>query len=151
MQSLTRPRVLYADDDEDACLMLSTLLGLSNIETKSANTIDEALKWRKPNSSICIYSIPDFPKEAAWICANNYATLILKRRLFFTQVMRVNPIKQKGWRLEQMRIWSNRILILWQQLYFDFLNKPLKVFTKPCENYATRNQNKGKDEEPGKN
>ena len=44
MQSLTRPRVLYADDNEDACLMLSTLLGLSNIETKSANTIDEALK-----------------------------------------------------------------------------------------------------------
>ncbi len=44
MQSLTHPRVLYADDNEDACLMLSTLLGLSNIETKSANTIDEALK-----------------------------------------------------------------------------------------------------------
>lgn len=44
MQSLTRPRVLYADDNEDDCFMLSTMLGFSNIETKSANTIDEALK-----------------------------------------------------------------------------------------------------------
>ncbi len=44
MQSLTRPRVLYADDNEDACLMLSTMLGFSSIETTSANTIDEALR-----------------------------------------------------------------------------------------------------------
>ncbi len=44
MQSLTRPRVLYADDNEDACFMLSTLLGFSDIETTSTNTIDEALK-----------------------------------------------------------------------------------------------------------
>ena len=44
MQSLTRPRVLYADDNEDSCLMLSTMLGLSSIETTSANTIDEALR-----------------------------------------------------------------------------------------------------------
>lgn len=44
MQSTTRPRVLYADDNEDACFMLSTLLGFSNIETKSANTVDEALQ-----------------------------------------------------------------------------------------------------------
>jgi len=44
MQSLTRPRVLYADDNEDSCLMLSTMLGFSSIETTSANTIDEALR-----------------------------------------------------------------------------------------------------------
>ncbi len=44
MQAITRPRVLYADDNEDACLMLSTLLGFSNIETTAANTIDDALK-----------------------------------------------------------------------------------------------------------
>ncbi len=130
MQSLTRPRVLYADDDEDACLMLSTLLGLSNIETKSANTIDEALKWRKPNSSICIYSIPDFLKEAAWSCADNYANLIPRRRLFSIRVMLMKPIKQKDWRQEQMRIWSSLILILLRQLYFNFSSKLLKAFTK---------------------
>ncbi len=44
MQSLTRPRVLYADDNEDACFMLSTLLGFSDIETTSTNTVDQALK-----------------------------------------------------------------------------------------------------------
>ncbi len=44
MQSLTRPRVLYADDNEDSCLMLSTMLGFSSIETTSATTIDEALR-----------------------------------------------------------------------------------------------------------
>ena len=44
MQSPTRPRVLYADDNEDSCLMLSTMLGFSSIETTSANTIDEALR-----------------------------------------------------------------------------------------------------------
>ena len=44
MQSLTRPRVLYADDNEDSCLMLSTMLGFSSIETTSANTIDEAFQ-----------------------------------------------------------------------------------------------------------
>ena len=44
MQSLTRPHILYADDNEDSCLMLSTMLGFSSIETTSANTIDEALQ-----------------------------------------------------------------------------------------------------------
>jgi CheY-like chemotaxis protein len=44
MQLPTRPRVLYADDNEDSCLMLSTMLGFSSIETTSANTIDEALR-----------------------------------------------------------------------------------------------------------
>ncbi len=44
MQPKTRARVLYADDNEDACFMLSTLLGFSNIETTPANSIDEALK-----------------------------------------------------------------------------------------------------------
>ncbi len=44
MKSLTRPRVLYTDDNEDSCLMLSTMLGFSSIETTSANTIDEALR-----------------------------------------------------------------------------------------------------------
>jgi CheY-like chemotaxis protein len=43
MQSPTRPHVLYADDNEDSCLMLSTMLGFSDIQTTSANTIDEAL------------------------------------------------------------------------------------------------------------
>lgn len=44
MQSLIRPRVLYADDNEDDCLMLSAILGFSNIEIKSANTIAGAFK-----------------------------------------------------------------------------------------------------------
>ena len=35
-------RVLYAEDNKDACLMLQTLFGLSNIEVKTANTIAEA-------------------------------------------------------------------------------------------------------------
>ncbi len=44
MQSLIRPRILYPDDNEDACFMLSPLLGFSDIETTSTNTVDQALK-----------------------------------------------------------------------------------------------------------
>lgn len=44
MQSINHPRVLYAEDNEDACLMISTLLAFSNIETTSAHTINEALQ-----------------------------------------------------------------------------------------------------------
>ena len=44
MQSPTRSRVLYVDDNADSCLMLSKMLGFSSIETTSANTIDEALR-----------------------------------------------------------------------------------------------------------
>ena len=45
MQSIDRrPRVLYADDNEDARLMLIKYLEFSNIEVQSAKTIDEALK-----------------------------------------------------------------------------------------------------------
>lgn len=45
MQSLTRQRILYADDNEDACVMLITLLGFSNVEVTSARTINEALQF----------------------------------------------------------------------------------------------------------
>ena len=38
------PRVLYADDNEDSCLMLSTLLGFSNIEVSLAHTAQEAFQ-----------------------------------------------------------------------------------------------------------
>ena len=37
-------KVLYAEDNEDACLMLETLFGFSDIEVKSAYTVAEA--WR---------------------------------------------------------------------------------------------------------
>jgi hypothetical protein len=42
MKLTTRPRVLCADVNEDNCLMLSTLLGFSNIEITPVNTITEA-------------------------------------------------------------------------------------------------------------
>lgn len=35
-------RILYAEDNEDACLMLETLFGFSDIEVKSAYTVEEA-------------------------------------------------------------------------------------------------------------
>lgn len=44
MQTVTRPRVLSADVNQDNCLMLSTLLGFSDIEITCANTIDETLQ-----------------------------------------------------------------------------------------------------------
>lgn len=42
MNSSNRYHILYAEDNEDACFMLGTLLGFSDIETTSANTIDQA-------------------------------------------------------------------------------------------------------------
>jgi two-component system, OmpR family, response regulator RegX3 len=39
-----RPRVLYADDDEDSCFMLSTLLGYSNIDVSLAHTVRDAFQ-----------------------------------------------------------------------------------------------------------
>jgi DNA-binding response OmpR family regulator len=44
MKSVIRLRVLYADDDEDAGLMLSTLLNLSNIEVQTVKSVVEALR-----------------------------------------------------------------------------------------------------------
>src|SRR5690349_15059451 len=42
---ITNPsRVLYAEDNEDECYMLSVLLEFVNIEVKCAKTVDEA--WR---------------------------------------------------------------------------------------------------------
>lgn len=37
-------RVLYAEDNEDACFMVTTMLGLSDIEVSTAGTLAEA--WR---------------------------------------------------------------------------------------------------------
>ena len=39
-----QPRILYVDDDEDAREMLSLLLTLSQIETKTVATADQALR-----------------------------------------------------------------------------------------------------------
>jgi DNA-binding response OmpR family regulator len=44
MRSLTRQRVLYADDNEDDSLMLIALLGFSNVEVKPAKTANEAFQ-----------------------------------------------------------------------------------------------------------
>ena len=44
MKSNSELSILYAEDDEDACLMLSTLLGFSGIATKSSHTAADALR-----------------------------------------------------------------------------------------------------------
>ena len=38
-----KQRILCVDDDDDTCFMLTTLLEQENYETKSANTINDAL------------------------------------------------------------------------------------------------------------
>lgn len=44
MKTLNRHRILYAEDNEDTCFMVSTMLGFSDIEVIIAGTIAEA--WR---------------------------------------------------------------------------------------------------------
>ncbi len=44
MKKTEHPRVLYAEDNTDACLMVSILLGFSNIDVITAETIANA--WR---------------------------------------------------------------------------------------------------------
>lgn len=44
MQDTIHPRILYAENNEDDCFMMSTLLRFSDIEVKTVNTTDEALK-----------------------------------------------------------------------------------------------------------
>jgi CheY-like chemotaxis protein len=44
MKALNRIRILYADDNEEACFMLSTLLGFSGIDVLSAHTVKEAFQ-----------------------------------------------------------------------------------------------------------
>ena len=43
MPSIRRPRVLCVEDDEDSRLMLTTLLGISSIESKAVGTAAQAL------------------------------------------------------------------------------------------------------------
>ena len=62
MQSPIRPRVLYADDNKDSCLMLSTLLRFSSIETTSANTIDEALRLAQAEQFVLYLLDSRFPE-----------------------------------------------------------------------------------------
>lgn len=42
MKKTEHSRVLYAEDNEDACLMVSILLGFADIETITAKTVAEA-------------------------------------------------------------------------------------------------------------
>ena len=44
MKAPKKFRVLYANDNEDDCFMLSVLLGYSNVEVVTANTVTEALR-----------------------------------------------------------------------------------------------------------
>lgn len=49
MQIPKSVRILYADDNEDACYMLSILLGYSGIDVLPALTIAEAIREAKNN------------------------------------------------------------------------------------------------------
>jgi DNA-binding response OmpR family regulator len=49
MQVPKRFRILYAEDNEDACLMLSILLGYSGIDVSPAGTIEEAVREAQTN------------------------------------------------------------------------------------------------------
>lgn len=42
MKTLKRVRILYAEDDEDAGLMLSTLLGFADIDVSLARSVEKA-------------------------------------------------------------------------------------------------------------
>ena len=44
MKTQMFPRVLYAEYNEDACFMLSTILGFSGIELQPVHTLAEALR-----------------------------------------------------------------------------------------------------------
>lgn len=48
MKSLNCYRILYAEDDEDSCLMVSIMCGLLGIEAVSVKTVAEA--WRMSQS-----------------------------------------------------------------------------------------------------
>lgn len=47
MNAQKRPHILYAEDDEDSCYMLSLLLGYSGIDVSSARSIEEAVNEAK--------------------------------------------------------------------------------------------------------
>ena len=49
MQVPKRFRILYAEDNEDACLMLSILLGYSGIDVSPAGTIEQAVREAQTN------------------------------------------------------------------------------------------------------
>lgn len=48
MEKFNHHRILYAEDNEDSCLMVSTMCGLANIEVVSTSTVAEA--WRLSQS-----------------------------------------------------------------------------------------------------
>lgn len=54
MKSPNRLRVLYAEDNEDACFMLSILLEFSNVDVLCAHTIEQAFEAAR-NKSFDVY------------------------------------------------------------------------------------------------
>jgi CheY-like chemotaxis protein len=45
MKKSNRLRILYAEDNKDACDMLSALLGFSDIDVLPASSVKEAFQW----------------------------------------------------------------------------------------------------------
>jgi DNA-binding response OmpR family regulator len=50
MESPPRPRILCAEDNEDTCFLLQTLLGQENYAVESADTVEKALALAKKES-----------------------------------------------------------------------------------------------------
>lgn len=62
MKFPNRYRVLYAEDNEDACFMLTTLLGFSGIDVLCAQTIKEAFQ-KAQNEDFDLYLLDSrFPE-----------------------------------------------------------------------------------------
>lgn len=96
MQSVNRPRVLYADDNEDSCDMLSVLLGFSDIEVSSARTVEEAFHLAQ-NAHFDLYLLDSrFPDGDGFELCQKMREFAPRKPIVFYSGDAYESAKQKG-------------------------------------------------------
>jgi len=99
LRYVNRPRVLYADDNEDSCLMLRTLHGFSDIDVLAAHSVKEAFDLAQ-NAIFDLYLLDGrFPDGSGFELCQKLRRF-RKLRLSFIRAMPTKAINKKVSRQE---------------------------------------------------
>lgn len=96
LRYVNRPRVLYADDNEDSCLMLRTLLGFSDIDVLAAHSVKEAFDLAQ-NANFDLYLLDGrFPDGSGFELCQKLRRFAPQTPIVFYSGDAYESDKQKG-------------------------------------------------------